>query len=395
MGNFLAFFYLLTALVWLYRSRRALSALKENPQVEPAPLDPVPKMTGLTGPVPSPPASVPWVSVLVPVKNEEANVAACLEGFLKQGYPSLEIIVMNDHSIDRTGDILAEFARLYPDKIRTLSAPAAPPGWTGKNWALAEGAPLAQGEWLLFTDADTRHQPWSVASSVSHAEAKDLDLLTLSPRCLAESFWERALVPAAMAFLGLWFPLARANDPSSSSIFGNGQFLMIRKKTYRALGGHAQVKGAYLEDFALVREAKLAGFRVECAIGTQIYGTRMYRSFSGIWLGWRRIFFHAFEKNPLRLLAKAFSLLLFSFFPFFFFPVLTQRAFADPRHFGNFWGASFPILALILLTAWKAHSVVGAPRRYAFLHPLTGFVLAGILADAAWAAWEKKEMKWR
>lgn len=380
MPLFLSFFYFLTALVWLHRGRRALRALRENPEVQP---------------VSSPPGRASLVSILVPVKNEEANLEACLKALLHEDYPAKEIIVINDHSIDRTAEILSEYTRLYLNHVRAVNAPPVPAGWTGKNWALAQGAPLARGDWFLFTDADTRHNPRALSSAVTHAEGKDLDLLTLTPRCLVESFWEKTLQPAAMGFLGLWFPFSKVNDPSSPLSFGNGQYLMIRKKAYQKIGGHEKVSGAYLEDFALVREGKLLGLRVECALGTKVFGTRMYRSFVGIWSGWRRIFLHAFEKNPLLLVRKSISVFFFSFLPFLLFPLLTQYAFARPERFGMFWGASFPILSLIFLTAWKTHGVVGAPKRYAFLHPLAGLILAGILLDAAGAALQKKEVKWR
>lgn len=363
MGNFLFSFYVVTALVWLYRAARALGALKETPRVEIA-------SPGSAEPLPS-------LSVLIPVKNEEANIGDCLESLLAQDRTALEIIVTNDHSTDRTPEILAETARQCPDQVKILNAPATPPEWTGKNWALAQAVSQARGEWLLFTDADTRHEPWMTASALAHAEGKNLDLLTLTPRCLAEGFWEKTLQPAAMAFLGLWFPFAKVNDPHSPVVFGNGQFLMIRKKVYEALGGHEKVKGEYLEDFALVRAAKAARFRVECAFGTKIFGTRMYRSLRGIWLGWRRIYLHAFEKNPLLLLAKALSVFIFSTLPFVFFP------------------GGLPVLFLIWGVAWKASGIVGAPRGYSLLHPLAGFIVAGILADAAWQAFRKHPVRWR
>ena len=360
MGNLLFSFYLLTALVWLTRTWRALRALKETPTVEI-------NVHGVRNPV----------SVLIPVKNEEDNIGNCLEGLLRQDLPALEIIVTNDHSTDRTPEILSQYSHSHPERIKILNAPPMPPGWTGKNWALGYGAPRARGEWLLFTDADTRHEPQMIASALAHAEGKNLDLLTLTPRCLAEGFWEKTLQPAAMAFLGLWFPFAKVNDPDSPVVFGNGQFLMIRKKVYESLGGHEKVKGEFLEDFALVRLAKAARFRIECAFGTKIFGTRMYRSFSGIGSGWRRIYLHAFEKKPAALLVKALSVFLFSTLPFIFFP------------------AGWPILFLIYLVAWRASGIVGAPRAYSLLHPLAGLILAGILADAARHALQKKEVLWR
>lgn len=380
MARFLVLYYILTALIWLHRTRRALEALRENPVVR-RPSSPL---------SPSSP-----VSVLLPVKNEEENLEECLKSLLHQDYPNIEIIVINDHSIDRTQEILSKYSKLYPERIRALDALETPEGWTGKNWALAEGVREAKGEWLFFTDADTRHDPWSISSSLDHAEGRDLDLLSLSPRCLVEGFWEKTLQPAAMGFTGLWFPFARVNQPSSSLTFGNGQYLAIRKKTYQAIGGHEKVKGAFLEDFALVKEAKQSSFRTECAIGTEIFGTRMYRSLSGIWQGWRRIFLHAFEKNYLQLLAKSASVFVFSLLPFSLFPLFTHWALQNPEQWGKFWGAGLSILGLILWTAWKTHQVVGAPRRFAFLHPLAGLFVAGILADAAWKALQKKEVKWR
>jgi glycosyltransferase involved in cell wall biosynthesis len=357
-----------------------LKALFENPSV---------------APISNPPSPAPLVSILLPVKNEENNLADCLKALISQNYPAKEMIVINDNSTDRTPEILTEFSRLHPGQIKTVNASPTPPGWTGKNWALHQGIPFAQGAWLLFTDADTRHEPHALPSTIGHAEAKDLDLLTLTPRCLAEGFWEKTIQPSAMGFLGLWFPFRRVNDPQSPLAFGNGQYLLIRKKVYEKLGGHEKVKGAFLEDFALFKAAKSGDFRAECALGTKIFGTRMYCSLEGIWLGWRRIFLHAFEKNGFRLVLKSLTLFCFSFLPFFLFPFLTQLALAAPDVFGKIWGASFPILSLIWLTAWKTHQVVGASRKYAFLHPLAGLLLTGILSDAAWTAFWKKETKWR
>ena len=219
MKFFLTLFYLVTAAVWITRAWRAWGLLRRTPAV--------PIINDLPANRP------PLISVLIPAKNEEENIEACLETFLSQTYPAMEIIVINDHSTDRTGEILAQIVRRHPGKIRALNAPARPEGWTGKNWALAHGVKEARGEWLLFTDADTRHEAHALLSVWSHAEGRGLGLLTLSPRCLTEGFWEKAVQPSALGLLGLWFPFAKANDPHSPVIFGNGQFLLFRKEIYQ------------------------------------------------------------------------------------------------------------------------------------------------------------------
>lgn len=379
MAKHWTLFYLLTAMVWLYRSSRAFRSLREIPRPRVSP--PLPHALK--------------VSILLPVKNEEVNLEDCLNTLRAQDYPAKEIIVINDNSVDRTGEILSKALRLYPNLLQSVNAPPVPEGWTGKNWALHQGVPRARGEWFLFTDADTRHEPGALSSALAHAEARDLDLLTLTPRCLAVGFWEKTLQPAAMGFLGLWFPLNKVNRPDSTTVFGNGQFLLIRRKIYEKLGGHEKVKGEFLEDFAFVKAAKAARFRVECAFGQDLYGTRMYRSFLGIWLGWRRIFLHAFQKNPFLLLGRTLVVFCFSVLPFFLFPFLTQAALKRPDLHGQIWGAAFLILGLILFTVWKTHNIVGAPRKYSLLHPLAGFVLTGILTDALLAAQQKKKLKWR
>jgi glycosyltransferase involved in cell wall biosynthesis len=378
MDRLLSTFYLLAALVWLVRGWKAFRALDDNPEVRPHP------SLSLS---PSP------VSLLLPVKNEESNLRACLEKLLAQDYPSLEIIVINDHSVDRTSEILQEIVNGVPGRIRVVENLPLPKGWTGKNWAIHQGVPHAQGKWLLFTDADTRFETWAVRSAVAYAEQKELQLLTLSPRCLAEGFWEKALQPTAMGYLAHWFPFPKVNNPRSPLVFGNGQFFLIQREVYETLGGHEKVRGAFLEDFALVREAKKQECRLQCAVGTQIYGTRMYHSFRGIWRGWRRIFHHAFEKHPGFLWGKAISVFVFSVLPFLL--LLSLGLFAAPSETPYLRVLAGLTVLGILYAAWKTYQVIGTSRRYAFVHPLAGLVLTGILADAAWHGLQKKETKWR
>lgn len=195
-------FFIIAAAVWIKRSVSALITLFHAPRLS---------RNVLSG-------SRAKVSILVPAKNEASNIRACVEGLKALDYPDFEIIVINDNSTDQTEEILLSLGASPASPpsedpsltLRYLNSPPAPAGWTGKNHALAAGFPYAKGEWLLFTDADTRHEPESLKASLGLMEKRGALLLTLLPRCLADGFWETVLQPVAMALMGLWFPVERS-----------------------------------------------------------------------------------------------------------------------------------------------------------------------------------------
>jgi chlorobactene glucosyltransferase len=370
---------------WLYRSWRSLSELKQAPTL---------KLHGAT-------PKRGRVSVLIPAKNEENNIADCVKPFLAQLREGDELIVINNCSTDRTEALLKELGAIeikgvshhFPKKVTDpffgyLNTPPTPEGWTGKNYALHLGTQHASGDWFLFTDADTRHEHGSIDAALAFAEEKKLDLLTLLPRCLAHGFWEEVIQPCAMGYMGLWFPIRKINDPKSKVYFGNGQYLLLRTGHYRLLEGHASVKEAFLEDFALMKKTKEMGARGMCAFGMEIYGTRMYDSFNAIWRGWRRIFLHAFEQKPAPILKCVLSVFFFSVFPLMILITLSNP-FSIP------FVLCAVILAIILVTAATAYTIVRARKRYALLHPLAALIFTAILLDALQMAFFKRKTHWR
>ena len=370
-------FWIALAYVWARRSAQALKTIHASPSIEPR--------------YRYPESQKPLVSVIIPAKNEENNIGLCLQSLRDQDYPDYEILVANDSSADRTEEILKSFG----DKIRYVNVSPTPKGWTGKNFAIHSAIGLARGEWFLFTDADTRHERSSISAALSHAEARGISFLTLLPRCLAEGFLENVLQPCMMGFTGLWFPLDQVNDPRSQTFFANGQYLLMESGLYRRIGGHHRVCEAFLEDFALMKNAKAFGAKVECALGISIYGTRMYHSFSAIWRGWRRIFLHAHQKNIGRLLFRMADVFLTSFFPFVIplgmIPVTMQA----PADYGFLWGMSVIVLGFIEVVAWRAYGIVKAKRRYVVFFPLGALALVFILLNAAWVAASGQKTKWR
>jgi glycosyltransferase involved in cell wall biosynthesis len=221
------------------------------------------------------------VSIIVPARNEEANLANCLPSLVGQLGASYEVIVVDDHSSDRTREI----ARSFP--VNVIEADPLPAGWSGKCNACWTGARVARGKWLLFTDADTRHSPTSIASGLREARAHDAALLSYSPKQEVHSLAERALMPVIFAELAVSFRPKEVSDPASPAAAANGQYLLIRRDAYDAVGGHAAVAQAILEDVELARKVKSAGYRLQFRLA-DVVSTRMYRSFPQMWEGWTK-----------------------------------------------------------------------------------------------------------
>src|SRR5580698_757204 len=190
----------------------------------------------------------PAVSVIVPARNEEACLGTCLESVVSQAGVSFEVVVVDDGSTDRTREIAESFAG-----VRVVDAGALPAGWSGKNHALTAGVRQAKGEWFLFTDADTVHRPGSLARALAEARAQGAALLSYSPEQVVHGFWERAVMPVIFAELAERYRPAEVSDPRSPVAAANGQYLLVSREAYEAVGGHAAIAGDLLEDVALAR----------------------------------------------------------------------------------------------------------------------------------------------
>jgi len=230
--------------------------------------------------------SAPVISAVVPARNEEAAIARAVESLAAQ--PEIaEIIVVNDQSTDRTAEVLEELAARIP-QLRVMQGAALPAGWTGKNFALAQGVAQASGKWLLFTDADVEHLPGSATRALTDVQTSGSALVSYSPEQETCAWWERAVIPFIFCRLAAHFSYARVSDPALPDAAANGQFLLIRREVYDAIGGHAAVCGEVVEDVALARRAKQAGHRIYFGAGQGIARARMYRSAGEMWEGWTK-----------------------------------------------------------------------------------------------------------
>jgi glycosyltransferase involved in cell wall biosynthesis len=230
-------------------------------------------------------AQRPTVSVIIPARNEETCLGNCLQSLVAQTGVAFEIIVVDDHSTDRTREIASSFSQ---EQVRVIEAPPLPEGWTGKNNAVTTGARQAHGQWLLFTDADTVHLPGSLARAAAEAQENNAELLSYSPEQIAVTFSEMATLPVVFAQLARQYPPSMVSDPASPVAAANGQFILVRRDTYDAVGGHAAVAGDILEDVALARAVKRSGRTIRFRYAPDAVRTRMYRNYRQLRDGWTK-----------------------------------------------------------------------------------------------------------
>ena len=240
--------------------------------------------------------AVPRVTAIIPARNEEAVIAACIESLALQ--PEIaEIFVVNDQSTDKTAEIVRALAAKFP-KVRLLETQGVPAGWVGKNHAVALGAKEATSPWLLFTDADTEHTPDSATKALQIAADTSAALVSFSPEQITKTWYEKSLIPFVYCRLAKRFSFDAVNNPALPAAAANGQFLLIRRAVYESLGGHASFAGDALEDVALAKAAKSAGHKLWFGSGKNVVRARMYRSFSAMGEGWKKNLYRLIGGTP-------------------------------------------------------------------------------------------------
>ncbi|PYM66893.1 MAG: glycosyl transferase [Candidatus Rokuibacteriota bacterium] len=334
-----------------------------------------------------PPSGAPLVSVLVPARNEERNLAACLASLSAQSYPSLEIVVVDDGSTDRTPALAAAAAARDP-RVVALRVDGPAPGWTGKNYALAAGVAWARGTWLCFTDADTLHMPTSIERALGFAQARGLGLLSMTSRQLTLSFWERVVQPVVFGLLDQWFPLARVNDPVSPVAAANGIFLLVRRDAYEEVGGHQAVRGDVLEDVALARNTKRSGHRLAFADGADLVAVRMYTGLGGIRRGWTKNLYALRDRRADRALASAAELFLTAVWPLL--AALLAAVAGLPGA-----GAALVATGVVLALEAPFRARRGFDPAWSLTLPLGAALVLGFLLESAVRAWLGLGVSWK
>ncbi len=352
-----------------------------------------------------PAASTPLVSVMVPARNEAARIGPCLRSLVAQDYPNYELLVLDDHSQDDTAGVVLGhgFTREKHGPRRLLEGLPLPPGWTGKSWACHQLAAAAKGEYFLFTDADTAHDPAALGACVGHALDFKAGLLSAWPRQVTGTWSERAVIPLVYVLLLGALPhfllrrlqerpdYARWAPPGMVGALGaaNGQYMLFRRDAYECIGGHAGVRDHLVEDVALgraVASRTAEGLRLINCDGSRLVECRMYTSFAEVWEGFTKNLRAAFSGSQISFwgfgIIQAAGLL----FPFFF--AIT------PFLSGRWWW--LPVLQVgwiyglrAVLTARFRTSWLGAA-----LHPV-GHGLSLLIALNSWRLSTQKGVTWK
>ena len=266
----------------------------------------------------SPAASDGLVSVIIPARNERAVIETVVTSVLASAYRPLEVLVVDDRSTDDTAARVGELARRDP-RLRLIAGEELPPGWYGKPWACLQGYRAARGDLLLFTDADTRHAPELLGRAVGALRETGADLLTIAPRQRCETFWERIVMPQIWLLLGVRYHPARVNrSRRPRDVIANGQFILMPRASYEAVGTHEAVRGDVAEDLALAQAVVGRGGRLHFAFAERLMATRMYHGLGALVEGWSKNVYlggrRSFPEEPvLRALVPVMLALAFCF----------------------------------------------------------------------------------
>jgi len=337
----------------------------------------------------------PSVTVIIPARNEARNIFQCVSSLREQNYPEEKrnIIVVDDNSEDETSALASKAAR-SDSRIKLIQGSKLPSGWMGKPFACWQGAQLAESDWLCFIDADTTASPALLATAISTAQIRNLDMLSLEPFQVLGSFWERLIIPAGFVLLAFQQDVRKTNDPDNPEAVANGQFILIRRDVYRKLGGHASVRTQVTEDTALAQAVKNTGGRLALLGAEQLIQTRMYTGLKSLWEG--------FSKNLTETVGGIIPALLVGLSAL----IMAGAALVIPMWTGvRAFEALKPILAVafglgmfgsaaLFATHISATRYFIIPFGYGFLFPL-GYIMGTALAINSVLAHLRRRITWK
>lgn len=341
-------------------------------------------------------AALPHILVVVPVRNEATTIAACIRSLARQRYPRsrLRVRIVDDDSSDGTIDVAAAAIAEEPS-FETIECPLLPSGWIGKSHACWIGAVadcVDAPEWLCFIDADVEAETALLASAVEQAERHRLDFLSLAPRQKLRTWSERLVVPCGLYCLAFSQDIDTLQERSDGAT-ATGQFLLMRRRAYFSVGGHAAVRREICEDVALAIRFKQSGWRVALHDGRSLLSTRMYDGWTALKSGFAKNLVETFG-GPRRTVVVVFSALVLAWaavgVPAFEASHCARGAAASCAALGVALAGSFSALGLHLAGA----RYFAIPLWYGFLFPL-GYTLGAVIAFESLRSRLRHRIEWK
>lgn len=332
----------------------------------------------------------PFISILVPARNEERGIRECIESLCNQVYPAYEVLVLNDDSTDSTKDILEELKVLYPDKLSIIDGTPLPSDWIGKSHACYQLSQKAKGEYILFTDADTIHSPYSLLSLLRTSGEYQADLLTAVPNQTLTSFWEHVMVPFMHVLYHGYLPnslVYSTNDCRFSA--ANGQIMFFRYDAYHMIGGHVSVQQSLVEDIDLAKNMKRNKGKVVLANAIDIVSCSMYSGFKEVFNGFSKNFYSGFSENILIFI----FFLLHVFTAYIIPPILVLIGYLSEDQSLMIWGIVLTVLGMLI----RLSSTIqfSFPLYHVILQPLSGLFAIIIACNSFLWSLPKHGRKWK
>lgn len=328
------------------------------------------------------PKTVPFLSILIPARNEVQRIAPTVQHLLQQDYPNYEIIVLDDNSEDGTYDLVQSLADDQPP-LQIQSGQPLPDGWLGKNWACHQLAQAAQGDVLIFSDADVQWHPQALNALIAKLTQSQADLLTIWPTQSTITWGERLTVPLMALVVQGYLPIWLAHHvPLPQVAAANGQCMIFSRDGYERCGGHASVRGTIIEDIALARQIKRTGQQLRMVDGNGLIGCRMYRSWDEVRDGYAKNIRAGYGNSSILLiLATLFHLIIFVL-PWLWF--LVER---------SIW----PLILIICGVTVRAITAGNTDQRIsdALLMPISALLMTRIAVQALWWQWKEGGPQWK
>ena len=335
----------------------------------------------------------PRISVLVPARNEEDKIGPCVKSLLAQDYPDFQVIVLNDNSTDRTDEILQTLAR-GDSRLKVIQGKYLPPDWLGKHWACHQLYREADGNLLVFADADTVHTPDTLRCTAAALQEEQADMLSIIPRHTLGTWSEKLVMPYFALGVFAVVPLPARLRPKKTYLSSSGKLLAFSRQAYETCGGFEAIRLNVLDDLELPQRVLARGLRYRIFDGTNNVSTRMYHNFKELYEGLTKNMFASYNYN-IPLFIATWLWILFVFWQ----PIIALSALKTPDYPPtlSLGLAAISIIASLLLWAIY-YQRFKFPLYMVIFYPLSAALMAIIsvssmvLTLSGKATWKDRKM---